>query len=320
MRVIAASTSSVGEACPERTSSACAVASRKARSVASSLIAAEPTPPRAGAAGPSYAVRRRTRPDDHAGVSMSKLRVSMTLPGAISLGAYEGGALAALLVAAKALGEDLVVVDSIAAASAGSITALLVARSLLRNVDPVTLLTKAWVELDSFNAMKTHSLDSPLSSDSLSKIAAATVGPDGVPDGPAVGRQQQPIHLSFAAGQPRRHDLRHPDRPGGHHRPGHHQPRLVRRGARAGRRRGALPRDRRPSPSPRAPTPSASRRRTSTAAPTARSTSTRGCRGSLPTAGSGTPTAARSTTSPSGAPSTSSVASPTTPTPRGCTC
>ena len=129
---------------------------------------------------------------------MSKLRVSMTLPGAISLGAYEGGALAALLVAAKALGEDLVVVDSIAAASAGSITALLAARSLLRNVDPVTLLTKAWVELDSFNAMKTHSLDSPLSGDSLSKIAAATVGPDGVPDGPVGGRQQQSIHLSFA--------------------------------------------------------------------------------------------------------------------------
>ncbi len=115
---------------------------------------------------------------------MSKLRVSMTLPGAISLGAYEGGALAALLVAAKALGEDLVVVDSIAAASAGSITALLAARSLLRNVDPVTLLTKAWVELDSFNAMKTHSLDSPCRVTPCRRSPPRPSAPTASPTGP----------------------------------------------------------------------------------------------------------------------------------------
>jgi predicted acylesterase/phospholipase RssA len=58
---------------------------------------------------------------------MSKLRLSLTIPGAVSLGAYEGGALAALILAARTLGEENVLIDTIASASAGSITALLTA-------------------------------------------------------------------------------------------------------------------------------------------------------------------------------------------------
>ncbi len=68
---------------------------------------------------------------------MARLRISLTIPGAVSLGAYEGGALAALLVACQKLGEQVVVVDSIASASAGSITGLLSARALPRGADPV---------------------------------------------------------------------------------------------------------------------------------------------------------------------------------------
>ncbi len=129
---------------------------------------------------------------------MTRLRISLTLPGAVSLGAYEGGALAALLLACQELGEQAVVIDSMASASAGSITGLLSARALLRGADPVKLLTSAWVELVSLKAMKTHSTQSPLSGEALSTIATNVLGPGGIPDGPQDRRQGEPIQLSMA--------------------------------------------------------------------------------------------------------------------------
>jgi hypothetical protein len=129
---------------------------------------------------------------------MAKLRLSLTIPGAVSLGAYEGGALAALILAAKALGEDTLVIDTIAAASAGSITGLLTARSLLRDVDPVKLLSEAWVANVSFQAMRCTTTESPLSSTALNDMANAVLGPQGVPDGPQANWQVQPIRLSMA--------------------------------------------------------------------------------------------------------------------------
>ena len=129
---------------------------------------------------------------------MAKLRLSLTIPGAVSLGAYEGGALAALILAAKALGEDTLVIDTIAAASAGSITGLLAARALLRDVDPVKLLSEAWVTNVSFQAMKSRTTDSPLSSTALTDMANSVLGPQGVPDGPEASWQGQPIQLSMA--------------------------------------------------------------------------------------------------------------------------
>jgi predicted acylesterase/phospholipase RssA len=129
---------------------------------------------------------------------MSRLRLSLTIPGAVSLGAYEGGALAALTIAARALGEDIIVIDSIASASAGSITALLTARSLLRGVDPVKLLAAAWVENVSFEAMKTHSTESPLSSAALNEMATKVLGAHGPQDGAPATWQQEPVRLSMA--------------------------------------------------------------------------------------------------------------------------
>ncbi len=126
------------------------------------------------------------------------MRLSLTIPGAVSLGAYEGGALAALIVAAKVLGEDVVVIDSIASASAGSITGLLTARSLLRDVDGVDLMSAAWVENVSFKAMTTHSTDSPLSSAALTQMASKVLGKDGVPEGPQANWQKEPVRLSMA--------------------------------------------------------------------------------------------------------------------------
>src|SRR3954463_8008330 len=92
-----------------------------------------------------------------------RLRIALTLPGAVSLGAYHGGALAALLVAAQHA-EGRLVIDAVAAASAGSITALLAARALLRGADPVALMKRAWVESDSLRSLRSKDTASVLSS------------------------------------------------------------------------------------------------------------------------------------------------------------
>ena len=50
----------------------------------------------------------------------------------------------------------------------------------------------------SFQAMKSKTTDSPLSSTALSDMASVVLGPEGVPDGPEARWQAQPIQLSMA--------------------------------------------------------------------------------------------------------------------------
>lgn len=123
------------------------------------------------------------------------LRVALTLPGAVSLGAYEGGAVAALVTAAGAL-DGALVVDAIGSSSAGSITGVLAADALLRGSDPVDLLADAWVRLASLEALRSRTTDAPLSPDALQRAAQQLLGPDRPPrTGP---RQADPVHLSMA--------------------------------------------------------------------------------------------------------------------------
>ena len=130
---------------------------------------------------------------------MPKLRLSLTIPGAVSLGAYEGGALAALILAARTLGEENVLIDTIASASAGSITALLTARALLRGCTPTDLLGAAWVESASLAKMKTWSTQSPLSSKAIQAMASDLLAPNGIKDAPPeVPRQGHSITISMA--------------------------------------------------------------------------------------------------------------------------
>ncbi len=131
---------------------------------------------------------------------MPRLRLSLTIPGELSLGAYEGGALAALIVLAKELGEDVLVIDSIAAGSPGSITGLLAARSLLEGVDPLRLLASAWVEDASLRAMEADVADPPLLSDALTAVAATLFGPGNTAGAPSSARQEEPVRLSMALG------------------------------------------------------------------------------------------------------------------------
>src|SRR5436309_16063531 len=97
---------------------------------------------------------------------MARTRIGMMLPGAVSLGAYEGGALAAILSAVQAAKGELAI-DAMASASAGSITAVVASRALLRGADPFKLMAATWVDLPSLELLKTHGTASPLSMQEL---------------------------------------------------------------------------------------------------------------------------------------------------------
>lgn len=129
---------------------------------------------------------------------MPTLRLSLTISGAVALGAYEGGALAALLYAARsvATGDDPpLVIDVMSGASAGSITALLAARALLQGHDPCTVMAGAWVKGDSIGGLLAHNSDAPLSIDALHTMACDLLNPAA--ETPSKARQAHPVRLSY---------------------------------------------------------------------------------------------------------------------------
>jgi predicted acylesterase/phospholipase RssA len=133
-----------------------------------------------------------------------RLRIALTISGAVALGAYEGGALAALLSALGALcdGDDPQVrVDAIGGASAGSITGMLAARSLLDGIDPVYVMREAWVKRDSLSVMRTDASDAPLSLDALRRASLDLLDPRDRVGGAAHRvdtRQRVPIRMVMA--------------------------------------------------------------------------------------------------------------------------
>lgn len=129
---------------------------------------------------------------------MPRLRLSLTVPGTVPFGPYEGGALAALILATRALGENTLVIDSIASGSAGSIAGLLTARSLLGGVDPVTLFDAAWVHNASIEAMESRPTGTLPSPRALTAMAAGVLGANGLPSGPVSMRQNEPVRLAMA--------------------------------------------------------------------------------------------------------------------------
>src|SRR5205823_1898310 len=109
------------------------------------------------------------------GLAVTKLRIGLTISGAVSLGSYEGGALAALLVAIQEM-NGAVLMDVVTGASAGAITAVLAARCLVRGCDPVQAMTASWVDLPSIERLKTHDPGAPLSAKVLAEGATALLG------------------------------------------------------------------------------------------------------------------------------------------------
>lgn len=136
---------------------------------------------------------------------MSRLRIALTLSGAVSLGAYEGGVLAAILVALGRLREQdryAVVVDAIAGASAGSMTGVLAARALLTQDDPVRLMHSAWVDIPSLENLHGHGPGAPLTVEKVVKNAQALLKGSCAPrpSAAAAPPQQTPVRLSLALG------------------------------------------------------------------------------------------------------------------------
>jgi predicted acylesterase/phospholipase RssA len=127
------------------------------------------------------------------------IRLALTLPGGVALGAFEAGALAALVVAVGDLcegDEPPVCVDLIGASSAGSLTSVLVVRALLEGLDPVDLLRRAWVEQASLPALlHAASGRAPLSGESLERLADTFLHTPGRPTG---HRQSVPVVVSVA--------------------------------------------------------------------------------------------------------------------------
>ena len=136
------------------------------------------------------------------------IRLALTISGAVSLGAFEGGALAAILGFVQAAGADQesavgaaegegpawpVVVDVMSGASAGSITALLAARTLTAGLDPVAAMRAAWVSAPSLRTLTRGAARAPLTPDGLRQQATEILSMS-----PSRAVQPQPVTVHMA--------------------------------------------------------------------------------------------------------------------------
>ncbi len=121
------------------------------------------------------------------------LRVSLTLSGGASLGAYQAGATAALLVALEHVRDEHGVdvhVDAIGGASAGAIVGMMAAYSLLEGVSGCDVLHEAWVERVSIDTLLRRNSRGPLS---LEGVRAEL--PEMLREGRRASRQEHPLML-----------------------------------------------------------------------------------------------------------------------------
>lgn len=128
------------------------------------------------------------------------VRLSLTLPGGASLGAYQAGAVAALLVAVDRLRRSgtPVVIDALGGSSSGSLVALFAAACILDGLDPVEVLRSAWVERVSLDLLRGRGSRAPLSFDRLRAQIGSGLDPrddSGAPIWRADGHQCDPLAL-----------------------------------------------------------------------------------------------------------------------------
>ena len=131
------------------------------------------------------------------------LRISMTLSGGASLGAYQAGAAAGLVTAVRHLTHEESVettVDAIGGASAGSLVALCAAHALLEGIDPVRQLHGAWVEGVSLELLRGRGGRAPLSFDRLRDRVPELLEPRDDAGRPTERgpRQERPISVHVA--------------------------------------------------------------------------------------------------------------------------
>lgn len=129
---------------------------------------------------------------------MAGLHISVSMSGGASLGAYQAGTMAALLVAVEHLQQeepDSVAIDAFGGASAGSLVAVLSATSHLCGMDPVAFLRAAWVDGVSLDLLFEGANRAPLGSDGIRrKLEEIVVGWDPQHD----PRVASPIALSLS--------------------------------------------------------------------------------------------------------------------------
>ncbi len=112
------------------------------------------------------------------------LRITMTFPGAASLGAFQAGAAAAIAVVINSLrrqGRE-VRVDAVGGASAGSIVAMLLAHCLLTGRDAPKLLHSAWVDEVDIDLLRGGGAHAPLAFDDLQDRLRSFLEPDPADD------------------------------------------------------------------------------------------------------------------------------------------
>lgn len=146
---------------------------------------------------------------------MAPVRLSLVLSGGASLGAYQAGAMAALVEAVQATraeGVDIAV-DSLGGASAGAIVSFLAAHALVDGRDPVRLLHDAWVQrVDLDLLLGDHR--APLGFGELRRHMDEVLEP--FDDEPARPSQPVPmvLHVSLTNLRGLRYDLQAPHRDG----------------------------------------------------------------------------------------------------------
>jgi predicted acylesterase/phospholipase RssA len=124
------------------------------------------------------------------------LRVTLTLSGGASLGAYQAGATAALLAALGHVRDEHGVdvrVDAVGGASAGAIVALMAAYSLLEGASGCDVLHEAWVERVSIDTLLRRGSRGPAS---LEGVRAEL--PDLLESATRARAQEHPLALHVA--------------------------------------------------------------------------------------------------------------------------
>jgi mannose-6-phosphate isomerase-like protein (cupin superfamily) len=130
---------------------------------------------------------------------LTPLRIALTLPGAASLGAYEAGAMSALVIAlehANSTDPEAARLSIITGASSGALTAVLAANMLLGGKDPVPSLRRAWVPEPSLRALWGRGNSAPLSLERARSVAREELGREA--SSANGSRQSAPIRLDLA--------------------------------------------------------------------------------------------------------------------------
>ena len=125
------------------------------------------------------------------------LRLSLSLSGGASLGAYQAGACGALLAAIDHLREEAgldVRLDAVGGASAGAIVGVLAAHAVLEGLDGPAVMRSAWVDSVSIDTLLRRGSRGPLSLEDVRRDLPEMLGEAE----PTSDGQQHPVMLHVA--------------------------------------------------------------------------------------------------------------------------